>query len=341
MKKTVSRWLLDIWYKDYFIGAALTPMSMFFLDFVKFRRWLYKIGLKKSIALPVPVVIVGNITVGGTGKTPLCIYLANLLKAQGYRVGIISRGYGGKKVAAKMVLPNSDVAQVGDEALLILQQTNCPMVVGANRVEAGQFLLKHAPCDVILADDGLQHYALKRDIEIAVVDGERRFGNSACLPAGPLREPIERLNSVDFIVVNGKPITGNSWYEWQMQLHGNSAINLKTGETKPLTEFKFLDCHAVAGIGNPQRFFSQLENAGILQRIDHSFPDHHIFEEKEITFKNHPVLMTEKDAVKCKAFSTQNHWFVPVSAHLSTEFNENFLTLLTQKKQKLNHKQNI
>ena len=338
MKKTVSRWLLDIWYSDHFIGAALTPISMFFLDFVKFRRWLYKVGLKKSTALPVPVVIVGNITVGGTGKTPLCVYLANLLKAQGYRVGIISRGYGGKKVAAKMVSPNSDVAEVGDEALLILQQTNCPMAVGANRVEAGQFLLKHAPCDVILADDGLQHYALKRDIEIAVVDGERRFGNSACLPAGPLREPIERLNSVDFVVVNGKPLNDAAWHEWQMQLYGDKAINLKTGEIKPLADFKFLDCHAVAGIGNPQRFFSQLENAGVSQRMDHSFPDHHVFSEKEISFENHPVLMTEKDAVKCKSFATKNHWFVPVTAQLSSEFTEKFLALLAQKKQNSNHK---
>jgi tetraacyldisaccharide 4'-kinase len=341
MKKTVSRWLLDIWYNDYFIGAALTPMSMFFLDFVKFRRWLYKIGLKKSTALPVPVVIVGNITVGGTGKTPLCVYLANLLKAEGYHVGIISRGYGGEKVATKMVSPNSDVAEVGDEALLILQQTNCPMAVGVNRVEAGQFLLKHAPCDVILADDGLQHYALKRDIEIAVVDGKRRFGNSACLPAGPLREPIERLNNVDFVVVNGEPLNDTAWKEWQMQLCGDNAINLKTGEIKSLVEFKSFDCHAIAGIGNPQRFFSQLEKAGILQRTDHSFPDHHVFSEKEIIFKNHPVLMTEKDAVKCKSFATQNHWFVPVTAKLSTEFTDKFLTLLTQKKQKLNHKQNI
>jgi tetraacyldisaccharide 4'-kinase len=331
MKKTVSRWLLDIWYHDHFIGAALTPMSMFFVDFVKFRRWLYKIGIKKSTALPVPVVIVGNITVGGTGKTPLCIYLANLLQAEGYRVGIISRGYGGKKVAAKMVSHNSDVTEVGDEALLILKQTNCPMAVGANRVEAGQFLLKHAPCDVILADDGLQHYALKRDIEIAVIDGERRFGNSACLPAGPLREPVDRLNSVDFIVVNGTPITGNSWHEWQMQLCGDIAVNLKTGKTKPLAEFKFLDCHAVAGIGNPQRFFSQLEKSGISQRVDHSFPDHHVFQEKEITFKNHPVLMTEKDAVKCKTFATENHWFVPITAQLSTEFTTQFLTLLKSK----------
>lgn len=331
MKKTVSRYLLDIWYKDHFIGAALLPLGFLYADFAKFNRWLYKVGRKKSEALPVPVVIVGNITVGGTGKTPLCIYLANLLKSEGYRVGIISRGYGGEKTTAKMVLPSSKPSEVGDEALLIAAQTGCPMAVGVNRVEAGKFLLQHAPCDVILADDGLQHYALKRDIEIAVIDGQRRFGNGICLPAGPLREPIERLNSVDFVVVNGKPIEDTSWHEWQMQLLGDSAVNLKTGESKPLADFKNLSCHALAGIGNPERFFTQLEKAGIVQRTDHSFPDHHVFSEKEINFKEMPVLMTEKDAVKCKNFVTQNHWVVPVSAKLSADFNEHFLTLLKAK----------
>lgn len=331
MKKTLSRYLLDIWYKDHFIGAALLPFGFLYTDFVKFHKWLYKIGHYKSEALPVPVVIIGNITVGGTGKTPLCIALANLLQSKGYRVGIISRGYGGEKTAVKMVLPTSKPSEVGDEALLIVTQTNCPMAVGVNRVEAGNFLLKHAPCDVILSDDGLQHYALKRDIEIAVIDGERRFGNGICLPAGPLREPVERLNSVDFVVVNGTATEGNAWHEWAMQLNGDTAVNLITGEIKALREFQNLPCHAIAGIGNPERFFNQLENAGILQRVDHSFPDHHVFSESEITFKNEVVLMTEKDAVKCKSFATQNHWAVPVTTKLSTEFEEKFLALLESK----------
>jgi tetraacyldisaccharide 4'-kinase len=330
MKKTISRYLLDIWYHDHFIGAALLPFGFFFSDFVKCRRWLYKIGIKKSEALSVPVVIVGNITVGGTGKTPLCIYLANLLKAEGYRVGIISRGYGGEN-DVKMVSKNSHPAEVGDEALLIFRQTNCPIAVGAKRVEAGKFLLKNAACDVILADDGLQHYALKRDIEIAVIDGQRRFGNSICLPAGPLREPIERLNSVDFVVVNGEAAENTAWQEWQMHLIGEIAVNLKTGENKPLADFKNTECHAIAGIGNPERFFKQLEKAGISQRADHSFPDHHVFTSNEINFKNHPVFMTEKDAVKCQTFATANHWFVPVTAQLSTEFATQFLTLLKSK----------
>ena len=330
MKKTLSRYLLDIWYKDHFIGAALLPFGFLFSDFVKFRRWLYKIGVKKSAALSVPVIIVGNITVGGTGKTPLCIYLAKLLQSEGYRVGIISRGYGGEAVA-QMVLSNSNATEVGDEALLISRQTNCPMAVGANRVETGNFLLKNARCDIILADDGLQHYALKRDIEIAVVDGERRFGNSICLPAGPLREPVERLNSVDFVVVNGKTAADTAWYEWQMQLIGDIAVNLKTGENKSLADFKSTECHAIAGIGNPERFFKQLEKSGISQRIDHSFPDHHIFAADEIRFDDKPILMTEKDAVKCKTFSTENQWFIPVAAQLSPEFDTQFLTLLKKR----------
>lgn len=330
MKKTVSRYLLDIWYKDHFIGAALLPFGFLYTDFVKFHKWLYKIGHYKSEALPVPVVIIGNITVGGTGKTPLCIYLAKLLQTEGYRVGIISRGYGGDAVV-KMVLPNSKPDEVGDEALLIATQTNCPMAIGAKRVEAGKFLLQHAPCDVILADDGLQHYALKRDVEIAVIDGERRFGNSICLPAGPLREPIERLNTVDFVVVNGEAAENTVWHEWQMRLVGDTAVNLLTGENKSLVDFKNVECHAVAGIGNPDRFFKQLDKAGISKRADHSFPDHHVFTADEMMFKNQPVLMTEKDAVKCKTFATANHWVVPVSAQLPAEFNTQFLNLLKSK----------
>ena len=330
MKKTISRYLTDIWYQDHFIGAALTPLAMLFIDIVKCRRWLYKIGVFKSEAMPVPVVMIGNITVGGTGKTPLTIYLANLLKNEGYRVGIISRGYGGK-TDVKMVTQTSKASDVGDEALLLVKQTQCPMAVGVNRVAAAHFLLKHAPCDVILSDDGLQHYALKRDIEIAVIDGERRFGNSVCLPAGPLREPIERLNTVDFVVVNGKKQTDMAWHEWEMELIDDNAVNLLTGETKPLRDFSLFPCHAVAGIGNPARFFAQLDKAGITERIDHSFPDHHVFLPKEINFNHQLVLMTEKDAVKCQAFATENHWFVPISAQLPAEFTQQFLTLLHTK----------
>ena len=181
------------------------PLGFLFSDAVKFRKFLYRLGVLKTHTLPVPVIVVGNITVGGTGKTPLIIWLARFLKDSGFKPGIISRGYGGQAESwPQWVAANSDAKNVGDEALLIAKQTGCPMAVGPLRVDAANMLLKQADCNVILSDDGLQHYALNRDIEIAVIDGERRFGNGYCLPAGPLREPIERLQSVDFIIVNGE-----------------------------------------------------------------------------------------------------------------------------------------
>jgi tetraacyldisaccharide 4'-kinase len=330
MKKTIARYLLDSWYKDHFIGAALLPFGFLFTDLVRCRKWLYRVGLIKSHALPVPVIVIGNITVGGTGKTPLCLYLIELLKQSGFRVGVISRGFGGKG-QAQMVRPSSEYKDVGDEALLIVKKTGVPMAVGLDRFEAGQCLLAHASCDVILSDDGLQHYGLKRDIEIAVIDGMRRFGNGICLPAGPLREPIERLNTVDFVVVNGKKAENTAWQEWEMILEGDVAVNLLTAEVKPLSSFCLVNCHAVAGIGNPERFFLQLEHAGIHQRVDHWFPDHHLFLARDVTFGDTPVFMTEKDAVKCHSFATHHHWVVPVSAQLPTEFTQQFLHLLNSK----------
>lgn len=325
MKKTLARRLTDTWYKDRIIGTWLMPLGFFFADFVRFRRFLYRIKVLKTQRLPVPVIIVGNITVGGTGKTPLVIELARLLTERGYKVGIISRGYGGNKMT-QQVTANSTVEQVGDEALLIAKQTTCPIAVSPLRVEAGRLLLAHHSCDLILSDDGLQHYALHRDIEIAVVDGERRFGNGFCLPSGPLREPIPRLNTVDFIVVNGEKTEER---EYVMQLTGDHAINLVTGEIKPLMQFMGNTLEAVAGIGNPERFFKLLGRAG-LSINTHSFPDHHPFSASDLDFKN-TVLMTEKDAVKCMSFAKANHWFVPVKANVEPALIEKFLTLLKSK----------
>jgi tetraacyldisaccharide 4'-kinase len=328
MKKTLARKLTDLWYKDLVIGGFLMPFGFLFADIVRFRKFLYRhnIGRFKTERLPVPVIIVGNITVGGTGKTPLIIALAKLLKDKGFKIGIISRGYGGDSMP-HIVTVDSDPKQVGDEALLIAKQTGCTMAVAPLRVEAGKLLLEHADCNVILSDDGLQHYALHRDIEIAVIDGERRFGNSYCLPAGPLREPIHRLQSVDFIVVNGEKTEAN---EYEMHITGDTAVNLVTGEHKPLSAFATENkLHALAGIGNPDRFFKLLTNNG-LTFTAHSFPDHYVFSARDINFKE-PVLMTEKDAVKCTAFATDQHWFVPVTASLDTQFTEQLLTLLEKK----------
>jgi tetraacyldisaccharide 4'-kinase len=326
MKKTLMRKLTDIWYKDLFIGSWLMPFGFLFADIVRFRKFLYRIKVLKTERLPVPVIIVGNITVGGTGKTPLIIALAKLLTDKGYKIGIISRGYGGYEVP-RFVSIDSDPKQVGDEALLIAKQTGCPIAVAPLRVEAGKLLLQHADCNLILSDDGLQHYALYRDIEIAVIDGERRFGNSYCLPAGPLREPITRLQSVDFIVVNGERTEDN---EYEMHITGDTVVNLVTGEQKPLTAFASeTKLHALAGIGNPDRFFKLLTKAGLTFSA-HSFPDHYAFEASDINFKE-TVLMTEKDAVKCTAFASQQHWFVPVIAIPESKFTEQFLSLLEKK----------
>ncbi|MEI6335863.1 MAG: tetraacyldisaccharide 4'-kinase [Methylococcaceae bacterium] len=329
MKKKLTRWATDIWYKDHFIGVWLSPLSFLFNDFVRFRRFLYRLGILKSHTLPVPVIIVGNITVGGTGKTPLIIWLAEFLKESGFKPGIISRGYGGQAESwPQWVTVDSDAKNTGDEALLIAKQTGCPMAVGPLRVEAAKLLLGKADCNVILSDDGLQHYALNRTIEIVVIDGERRFGNGYCLPAGPLREPIERLKNVDFIIVNGEKSEDN---EISMRLVGDQLVNLVTGEQKSLQEFKGVECHALAGIGNPERFFKVLEAAGLICKT-HKFPDHYPFQRHDIEYTdNKPVLMTEKDAVKCTSFAGKQHWYLPVKAVPEAAFSEQLLNLLKRK----------
>jgi len=329
VNKTLARWLQQLWYLDAITGTWLSPLSFLFSDAVRLRAFLYRTGVLKSQRLPVPVIIVGNITVGGTGKTPLLIWLAERLKQAGFKPGIISRGYGGKAAHwPQPVTAGSDALLVGDEALLIVQRTGCPMAVAPLRVESARWLLDNADCDVLLSDDGLQHYALQRDVEIAVVDGQRRFGNGFCLPAGPLREPIERLRSVDFVVVNGGETADN---EFAMTLAGDSAVNLHSGETKPLADFVGLDCHAVAGIGNPDRFFQHLAAAGLRCQA-HAFPDHYRFQAPDIDFGDgKPVLMTEKDAVKCRAFADDRHWFVPVAAVVSEQLTERLIHLLKEK----------
>ncbi|MDD2724633.1 MAG: tetraacyldisaccharide 4'-kinase [Methylovulum sp.] len=328
MKKRLARCIETIWYKDQFIGTWLMPLGFLFSDIARFRAWLYRIGVLKIHKLPVPVIVVGNITVGGTGKTPLIIWLAQMLKTAGFRPGIISRGYGGQSQAPQAVQPDSPVTEVGDEALLIVRQTACPLVVSPKRVAAAQYLLAHHDCNIILSDDGLQHYALGRTIEIAVVDGERRFGNGYCLPAGPLREPIHRLQSVDFVIVNGEKAEEN---EYAMHLQGDKAVNLATGASKPLSGFAGSPCHAVAGIGNPERFFKQLAAAGLVCK-NHPFPDHYFYQQSDLVFADqHPVFMTEKDAVKCNAFATSQHWFVPVQAVPDADFAVQLLNLIQSK----------
>jgi tetraacyldisaccharide 4'-kinase len=329
IKKILNRWARYVWYEDIFIATWLTAFSMLFIDITRFRRYLYRKNIVlKSTKLSCPVIIVGNITVGGTGKTPLVIALAQRLTKEGFRPGIISRGYGGKNCGAISVSADSSPTQVGDEPILMAKKSGCPVAVATKRAEAAQFLISEKNCNIILSDDGLQHYALQRDIEIAVIDGERRFGNNSCLPGGPLREPIERLNEVDLIVVNG---TSEEAREIPMQFVAEMAVNLKTGEQKPLIEFKGQSCHAVAGIGNPERFFNLLTATGLTNK-NHPFPDHHFFTAKQINFKDAlPVFMTEKDAVKCTTFASDKHWFVPIAAQLPESFFTQLLNLINKK----------
>jgi len=329
MQKLIAKFLNEVWYKDHFVGTWLMPLSFIFTDVAKFRRWLYKKGFKPVEKLPVPVIIVGNITLGGTGKTPLVIYLVQQLKQRGFKPAVISRGYGGQaETWPLLVTADSDALQVGDEPLLIAQQADCPVAVGPVRADSARLLLANEACDVIISDDGLQHYALHRDIEIVVIDGIRRFGNNFCLPSGPLREPQERIQEVDFVICNGGEAEEN---EILMQLEGAYAVNMHNRERKSLTEFKTLNCHALAGIGNPQRFFDLLNKSGLDCQV-HSFPDHYAYSEKDICYKGaEAILMTEKDAVKCLSFASSQHWYVPVQAKLESQFIENLVTPLRTK----------
>jgi tetraacyldisaccharide 4'-kinase len=330
MKQKLIRWIQEAWYHELYLSSWLMPFSMLYVDAIRFRRFLYRLGVLKKTRLPVPVIVVGNITVGGTGKTPLVIWLVAWLKQQGHRPGVISRGYAGAATdAVQRVTVSSDPTQVGDEALLLAKHCQCPVAVGVDRVAAGRLLLAESNCTVIVSDDGLQHYALQRDIEIAVIDGQRRFGNGYCLPVGPLREPPERIRSVDLVVVN-TPIELQEG-EFAMHYRGQQLLNLATGESQPLAALQGMACHAVAGVGNPTRFFEQLAAAGLnCQR--HAFPDHHPFTAQDLQFNDTlPLVMTEKDAVKCGAFAQPHHWYLPVTADVPVAFSDALHTLLTEK----------
>ena len=311
--------LESLWWDRNGVALALLPLSWLFCFLVKIRRLLYSLRIFKTHRLSIPVVVVGNITVGGAGKTPLVIWLAEHFKEMGLKPGIISRGYGGSaEYWPQQVVPGSDPAAVGDEPVLISQRTNCPVSVGPDRVAAAMAIQRYLDCDVIISDDGLQHYALGRDVEIVVIDGERGFGNEYCLPAGPLRENVSRLKSVDMVVSNGTTGPGR----FIMQLGNIKVINLlDPKQTRMLGDFKSEQkIYAVAGIGNSERFFKQLENSGIkIERLD--FPDHHKYTEEDLAIAGDaPLLMTEKDAVKCRRFAKPSHWYVQVDAQLHDTF---------------------
>ena len=334
----LQQWLESVWYdpnKANGIGRLmLMPLSYLYTAINSYQR---KSQTKNQIKLACPIVVVGNISVGGTGKTPLTIHIVKLLQQTGYTPAIITRGYGGKATTwPQAVTLKSDPNLVGDEAVLMASSTGVPVYAGANRLESIEQLL-NAPnveykVDVIVSDDGMQHYKLPRDIQIAVIDGKRQLGNGYCLPAGPLREKKERLNDCDLIVVNGQNEKGTDYFE--MTLSGQTLINLSTLKTKPLIDFNGQTIQALTGIGNPQRFYSTLKDAG-LNVIENSFPDHYAFQQSDLSFDdNQIVIMTEKDAVKCKPLikdvssSGKQYWCLPVTATLPNEFNIALLTRL-------------
>lgn len=307
-------WLQRVWYERARSGIVLVPLSWLFALAVALRRWLYGRGVLRSFDVGKPVIVVGNVTVGGTGKTPLTLWLAERFGERGRRVGIAMRGYGANASAARLVTLPTTTAEVGDEALLSACRNVALVAVGHDRVAVARLLVENG-CDLIIADDGLQHLRLQRQFEIAVVDAERGFGNGRLLPAGPLREPATRLNSVDAVVINGAttPVQG-----MHMTLDARDAISLADGRTRrPLSAFAGARVHAVAGIGNPRRFFATLRAHG-LDPIEHALPDHAALRPEDIVFEDElAVLMTEKDAVRCAASADARHWFVPVSAIFS------------------------
>lgn len=309
------------------VAAALLPLAGIFALLSALRRAAYRAGLLPSVALPVPVIVVGNLSVGGTGKTPLVLWLAAALRRHGFTPGILSRGYGRQTDAPTEVNDGASAAEVGDEPLLLARASGCPVWVGADRVAAGTRLLDaHPACDVLIADDGLQHYRLARRVEIAVVDGERAHGNRLPLPAGPLREPVSRLARVDAVVVNaaaGAALPAAGIPSFAMRLEGTRLRNLMHPATVGnLAKLRGQRVHAVAGIGNPQRFFDVLTRHG-LQVMPHAFPDHHAYRPADLDFGDDAaVLMTEKDAVKCAGFARAHWWALMVEAKLTPGLDE-------------------
>lgn len=326
------RWIERVWYQQPWykwpIIILMLPLTWLFWLISRLRRGAFLLGFKTSIKVSAQVIIVGNISVGGNGKTPLVVHLAKFLAANGYHPGVLSRGYGGQSESYPCtVTQDSQPEQVGDEPVLMRQHVTCPMVVDPKRARGAQFLIDTHHCDVIICDDGLQHYALQRDIEIVVMDGKRRTGNQFLMPSGPLRESTARLKNVDFVVINGE---GASTNEYLMQLVPGQLINVKQSTQRLALNALKSPVVAAAGIGHPQRFYELLEQQGVTLKQCLSFVDHHQFEKGDLPQER--VLMTEKDAVKCRPFAHEDWWYLPVNAKLDTDFEQQLLTKLRNKK---------
>ena len=327
-----ASWLQQQWRCTTPWHMLLIPLSWLFGALSLLRRLLYKTGLLQAQQLTVPVIIIGNINVGGTGKTPLVIWLAQQLAAHGWRPGIISRGYGGHADTPQAVSAQSDVHMTGDEPRLLAQRVSCPVWIGRDRPAAGRALLAaHPQTNILISDDGLQHYALARTVEVIVVDSALGLGNARLLPAGPLRESADRLQQVDAVVINQTGARHSSIpmspHTYVMQLSGLDFHHLQHPDRRAnAADFSAQHIHAVAGIGHPQRFFDQLTALG-LNVIPHAFPDHHPYAATDLDLTG-IIIMTEKDAVKCQPFSTEHMWVWPVQAQLAPEFLPHLLAKL-------------
>lgn len=307
-----------------FVNYLLLPISGVFYLLSKIRQAFYRIGILRINQFDVPIVVVGNITVGGSGKTPIVIKLVEYFQQQGKKVGVVSRGYGGSHSGKSLAVKSDTLATVsGDEPLLIASQTGAVVMVNQDRSQAVRDLIKQQQLDVVISDDGLQHYAMGRVVEIAVIDGNRRFGNGFFLPAGPLRESQNRLKSVDFIINNGSTHVGEVF----AQLKPIAFIHILSGEEFPLDLFKNRHCHGVAGIGHPDRFFHTLTQLDI--RVEkHHFIDHYQYQANDLEFgDDHPIIMTAKDWVKCREFANDKMYYLKVDLDIG----ENFLNELTAK----------
>ncbi|WP_277965957.1 tetraacyldisaccharide 4'-kinase [Pantoea trifolii] len=304
-----------IWSGRSPLWLLLWPLSLLYGAITWLIRLSYQRGWRKSWRAPCPVIVVGNLTAGGNGKTPVVIWLVQALQQRGLRAGVVSRGYGGKAERYPLlVTAETPTAQAGDEPVLIAQRTQAPVAVAPQRRLAVEGLLAEHDLDVIITDDGLQHYALQRDREIVVVDGMRRFGNGWWLPAGPMRERASRLQTVNAVIVNGGDAQAG---EIAMTLQPGLAVNLISGATVALAQLP--EIVAMAGIGHPPRFFNTLKQQGIQPVAEIAFADHHAYSEDELqrlTQAEQCLLMTEKDAVKCRGFARPNWWYLPVDAHL-------------------------
>lgn len=307
-----------VWYQGHRLAYPLMPLSWLYRGAVQLRRTAYRRGVLPQGHPGVPVIVVGNLTVGGTGKTPLVLWLAQWLAQQGLNPGILARGYRGRaRNWPRWVTAESDPEEVGDEAVLLARRSARPTAAGPDRTASAAMLVQHGECDIIVSDDGLQHYPLRRDLEILVVDGQRRLGNGHCLPAGPLREPQTRLATVDLLVCHGAEWPGG----YRMELIGERLVALSNPlHLRDLAELRGLAVTAVAGVGNPQRFFRRLRAAGLNVR-ERAYPDHHRFRPEDVaSWPPGPVVMTEKDAVKCSGLSGPDHWYLPVAARLEGAF---------------------